>query len=217
MGVGRHVGEAEPGLLDLLHPAKRATCSRLAARRARFHVNERGGVRDRSAAATNSAAASMSSCSQIRMGSHPAWISKSSVSMSRRLLPSIFALHQSALARGHVPCSWQPCQKHPLTKIATLAFANTMSACRLRAGSGRRWMRKRRPRRCSADLSARSGAVSFRRWRCMRPLTPGEEATTVSDCGWVSGMSGAYATNRSSPQHAERRRASPCEDAVRAP
>ena len=192
------------------------TCNRVAARRMGAQVTDRVGVRDRTATATSSAATSISSCSHTRIGSHPARVSRSSVSLSRRLLPSIFSLHQSALALGHVACSSQPCQKQPLTKTATLAPGKMMSACLLMLGSGRRCIRKRRPCRCNADLRARSGPVSLRRWRCIRPLTPGEEGTTVWDDASLSDMSGAYATKRAATHHPEARRASRPDDPRRA-
>src|SRR5207247_820867 len=39
----------------------------------------------------------------------------------------IFVRHQAALCLGHVPCSGQPCQKHPFTNTAILAAANRKS------------------------------------------------------------------------------------------
>jgi hypothetical protein len=58
--------------------------------------------------------------------------------------------------------------------------------------------------------------VSFRRWRCIRPLTSGEEGGTGSKRGRVSDMSGAYATNRTAPHQAEGLRVSRADDPGRA-
>jgi hypothetical protein len=203
MAVRRPLGGSPPAATRRIAPRNKVAQGHMGA-----HVTGRVRVRVRTAAATRSAASSVSSCSHTRRGSHPARTSLSSVSLSRRLLPSIFSRHQSAFALGQVACSSQPCQKQPLTKTATLAPEKTTSACLLRDGTGRRCIRKRRPCRCSADLNARSGVVSRRRWRCIRPLTSGEEATTPSVPESSCGIGGEYGTARCAAEDQVRSRTS---------
>lgn len=109
---------------------------------------------------TRSAASPGFSCSQIRTTSHPAANNRSSVSLSRRRLVSILLRQNSALCFGQVPCSGQPCQKHPSTKTATFARVKTMST-RRRGRCDTTWSTRyrkpiawrRRRSRISADVS----------------------------------------------------------------
>jgi hypothetical protein len=111
------------------------------------------------------AACTGSSCSQTLIACQFSATSARSVSASRFWLPAIFALHHDRLDLGSVPCSGQPCQKHPSTKTATRALENTRSARRRRrAGSGATSTRYRSPRCQSSRRSVSSGWVSRRRW-----------------------------------------------------
>ena len=125
--------------------------------------------------ATRRAAAAASSCSQNLRTLHPASLSLRSVSLSRSRFASIFARHQLAFVFGHVPCSGQPCQKHPSTKTATLVRTNATSARRRVPGSVRS-TRYRRPRARRAARNATSPGVSRRRVARMRRRTSGDDA-----------------------------------------
>src|SRR5262245_13840345 len=59
---------------------------------------------------------------------------------------------------------------------ASLSVGNKTSAVQATPGTGRTCFRKRKPRRCSADRSATSGAVSRERLDCMLRRTPGDDA-----------------------------------------
>jgi hypothetical protein len=96
----------------------------------RFPLSPQTRDRPPKAFATRIAARVASACSQNLSTVHPAARSWKSVSLSRSRFASIFARHQLALAFGHVPCSGQPCQKHPSTNTATLARTNATSARR---------------------------------------------------------------------------------------
>src|SRR5262245_19768966 len=121
------------------------------------------------------AATAASSCAQNRRTVHPSALSFASVSRSRLRFPSILSRHQLALAFGHVPCSGQPCQKHPSTNTASLARLNATSARRRVPGSvtSTRYLS---PRARSAARKATSPAVSRRRVACILRRTSGDEA-----------------------------------------
>lgn len=107
-----------------------------------------------------SAAVFMSSCSHTLITVHPASTSLKLVSRSRAILALIFARHHSALLFGQVPCSGQPCQKHPSMKTAVLDAGKAISTERRLLTNTRRCRRKRNPRRCSSDRRARSLGLS---------------------------------------------------------
>lgn len=139
-----------------------------------------GAVRARmslTASTRRPAALSADSCSQIRMTVQPAPSSWRVVSRSRSRFFRIFASHHAALALGHVACWGQPCQKQPSTNTASLTRVKAMSIVRRGKPVTGRPTRYRSPSRCRARRSANSGSVSFRRWRCIRPLTPAELGT----------------------------------------
>lgn len=113
--------------------------------------------------AMSAAASAGLSCSHTRTTVQPAARSRASVSASRDWLRAIFAFQYSELALNlAMPCSGQPCQKHPSTNTATLARLKTRSARRFRSGSGLASTRNRSPRACTARRTAISGAVSRR-------------------------------------------------------
>lgn len=127
------------------------------------------------ARATRRAALLGSSCSQTLTTRQPAnWRSRS-VSRSRFTFAASFFRHHSAFARGNVACIGQPCQKHPSTMTATLAFVKTRSPRRRVPGSGKS-TRYLSPRRWTAERSSSSHRVS----RCfverMRLRAEGDDA-----------------------------------------
>lgn len=124
-----------------------------------------------------SAAVRISSCSHTLITVHPALISLQSVSRSRAIFAVIFARHHSAFLFGQVPCSGQPCQKHPSMNTAVLEAGKVISTERRLLINTRRCRRNRNPRWCSSDRRARSLGLS----RC-----------AVLDIRWtVSGDGGA--------------------------
>lgn len=123
-------------------------------------VRARSDLRSRTMPLTRSAASSGSSCSHTRTANQPADAKRSSVSRSRRRLPSIFFRQNSALFLGHVACVGHPCQKQPSTKTATLDGPNSKSASRRTPRRGLRWTRYRSPAACSARRKASSTSVS---------------------------------------------------------
>lgn len=135
--------------------------------------------RPRTSSAIDCAAATGGSCSHTRTGSHPAARNLSSVSRSRRRLPSIFSFQNAAFALGQVAWMGHPCQKHPSTYTAIRRRENTTSARRRRPGRGLWSTRYRRPCRWSSLRSASSGAVSRCGVACIRRWALGEEGAGV--------------------------------------
>lgn len=115
-----------------------------------------------------STASSGSSCSHTRTTVQPASLSRSSVAASRCRFDSILARHQSAFDFGQVPCSGQPCQKHPSINTAKREPLNTRSASLRIPGTNLLCSRNRRPRRWRADRILSSGPVSRRLCLSMR-------------------------------------------------
>lgn len=111
---------------------------------------------------TRSAANSAGSCSQILTTVQPRSASRRSVSSSRARFASSFVRHHSLFDRGFVPCSGQPCQKHPSTKTATCTLVKAMSIVRRRCPGSGKTTRYRRPRLWSSRRRASSAAVSRR-------------------------------------------------------
>jgi hypothetical protein len=120
--------------------------------------------RFRTRTSTRSATSSGSSCSHARTTAQPAASSASLFLRSRAAVRASFSRHHHLFALGVVPCSGQECQKHPSTKTATRAAGKTASAWQRSPGTSAACFRNRRPRRCSADRTATSGAVSSWRW-----------------------------------------------------
>ena len=87
--------------------------------------------------------------------------------------------HHSALARGLVPCSGHPCQKHPWTKDRQACPANTRSARRRMPEIGGLSTRYLSPRRWSARRRASSFGVSRRFVTCILLRTASDDAGGV--------------------------------------
>lgn len=115
-----------------------------------------------------------SSCSQIRMTRHPACLRCSFVAMSRATFFANFSDHHVSFTAGRVACSGQECQKHPSTKIATLARVKAMSIERRFIPGMDQATRYRRPLACRSLRIETSGPVSLRRCLLIRADTPGE-------------------------------------------
>jgi hypothetical protein len=125
---------------------------------------------------TRDSAARKSSCSQTRTTVQPASTSTTSVSRSRVLFRSILLAQKSRFRRGTDQCSGQPCQKQPSTNTATRSTVKTTSGVNRTPGSTFACFRNRRPRRCRADRSATSGAVSRLLLACIDARVAGEDA-----------------------------------------
>lgn len=82
-------------------------------------------------------------CSQMRITLQPRARSARSAFRSRRLLPWIFRVQNSARVTGSWKCFGQPCQKQPSAKIAILTCGNAKSG-RPGIGQCRRHPRIRR-------------------------------------------------------------------------
>lgn len=116
-----------------------------------------------------------SSCSQTRNTYQPSAFRRVSVSRSRAMFARIFDRHHFAFAFGHVPCSGQPCQKHPSTKIATFKRRRVKSARRLEFGSGLS-TRHRTPSARNSERSCASPEVSRRRVANIRRRAAADDA-----------------------------------------
>jgi hypothetical protein len=111
------------------------------------------------------------SCSQMRSTLQPRLLSDLSTRLSRRRFRRIFVVQNEVLVLGTVPCRRQPCQKHPLTNIATLKRRSTMSGF---PGSPRVSASVDCiPARRSTARKASSGAVPNRLTRPIRRLRSG--------------------------------------------
>jgi len=138
---------------------------------------------------TRSAAVLGLSCSQTCTTSHPRTARASSLALSRRRLPSIFARHHSRLFFGSTPCSEQPCQKQPSTKTAIFARVNARSGC---PGSWA-WIRNRSPRPCSSRRRMSSGFVFCRGIRLIC-----RETCSFLGVGRIRGVSDPFSRARKS-------------------
>jgi len=133
------------------------------------------------------AASCGSACSsQTRTTVQPAAASAASFRQSRAWLYAILWDQYSAFARGADCLHSQPCQKQPSTNTPTCSRGKTMSAVQRRPGTGRTCLRRRGPRRWSADRSTRSGVVSVERFALIRARAAGFDAR-----GDVRGGTGA--------------------------
>src|SRR3984957_7250801 len=140
-------------------------------------------------ASTTTATASASGvCSHSRTTVQPAWTRASSAARSRSTFLASLGDQYHSLLFGLEPCSGQACQKHPSMNTATLRLVNATSGRTRRSGrAGRKSLRYRYPRACSAARSASSGLVSVRRLAFMF-------AVTAADDGNGYGLATASAT-----------------------
>lgn len=122
----------------------------------------------------------MSSCAQTRKTLHPARRSAVRCRVSRPMLASSFAFHQSAFRFGQVACFGHACQKQPSTKTASRARARTKSTV-TRAGwiSRALWVLQRTPSRLSAAARRSSGEVPVARFARIDFLTAGVDAHEI--------------------------------------
>jgi hypothetical protein len=118
---------------------------------------------------TSSAIVVASSCAQTRKTVHPTSSSARVLRTSRRRFSSSFGIQYSAFVVGSVRCSGQPCQKQPSINTATRNRGKAISGRMGLPMSGLmgKSTRNLRPRACSSDRTARSGAVSRRRFARM--------------------------------------------------
>ena len=114
----------------------------------------------RTSSAMAAAATSGSSCSQTRTTRQPIASSAASFFRSRATFRSSFARQYGPLDVGDTPCSGHRCQKQPSTNTASRAAGNMTSARQRTSDPGRRFLKKRSPRRWSAERKATSGRVS---------------------------------------------------------
>jgi hypothetical protein len=122
--------------------------------------------------AMRSAAITGGSCSHTLTTRQPAASKAASFARSRSTFRSSLARQYDSLVLGCTPCSGQRCQKHPSTITRTRGPGNTTSARHRTPGTGALFLKKRRPRRCSAERSRTSGRVSELRLPCMAARTP---------------------------------------------